>query len=124
MELIFFLIFLGLVLFFTVLGFWRKDFLSMYVAGFTMVILGIMVLTGGITYTDGYIQDSDSHEYYCWEGPPIFQNCTHINQTITTTPIEITQTEGIVRVMGWIFILVAIYLVYLATTLTPKGDEE
>lgn len=124
MELIFFLIFFGLIIFFTTLGFWRKDFLAMYVAGFTMVILGTMILTGGITYIRGEVQELDSLEYYHYITPPDELNHTHILSTLTITPIEITQTDEIVTVMGWIFILVAIYLVYLAITLTPQGDEE
>jgi len=136
MELIFFSIFLGLILFFTVLGFWRKEFLAMYVAGFMMIILGIGLLVSGITYTQGELQETNSTAvysyynisgYYTTEDHP--QNYTVI-QNITTTesvsiiPIEINKEDGIVLYLAIILILVAIYIIYLAILLTPNGDEE
>jgi hypothetical protein len=132
MELIAFFLFFSFVILFTILGYWKQDFVALIIAGLMFALLGVFVLSQGIAFPNGYESSATTSErftYGCDECNTQYNTSVLLNSTSMTTevstPVSLVQKTGFVYAMGFIMILVALYLVWLgidiAGTTKNKG---
>jgi hypothetical protein len=131
MELIAFFLFFSFVILFTILGYWKQDFVALIIAGFMFALLGVFVLSQGIAFPDGYELSSTTTERFTY-GCRECENATNGNvllnstslRTESSTPKTLVQKTGFVYAMGSIMILVALYLVWLGVDIAGMAKNK